>query len=386
MAWQIYELTDSALQVGLLGLARAIPQMALAVAGGYLADAIDRRRLMLLSQLLQMSVTGALVLTTVAGATTPAILFAAAVLLALGTAFETPVRQAIVPNLVPREQLGSAIAITTMQRSVGSIAGPSLAGVIVAIAGPGWCYFVNSFAWVPMIAALILIRAPLQERAGAGRISLAELGAGVRFVVSQQVILAFMVLDFGATLFGSSIALLPVYARDLLEIGPVGLGMMYAAPSVGALVTSVIMSVRPQAVEAGKWVLLGVVFYAICTMGFAVSSSVPLSILLLAGTGVGNMVSAVLRGTTNQLLTPDALRGRVAAVNSVFVMGGPQLGQFESGLVSALIGVRASAFTGGLGALLLVGGIALLPAVRGFRLDETRSSPASVPITGATRA
>jgi MFS family permease len=368
MAWQIYELTGSALQVGLLGLGRALPQMGLALFGGLLADTFDRRRLMMAVQLAQCLISAGLAAATFAGVISPSVLFVASVLFAFGTALETPSRQAIVPNLVPPGMLSSAIALNSTQRSVAMIAGPSLGGVTLAVSGPEWCYVVDSASWFVMLACLALIRKPLQVM-NIASVSMEALLAGVRFVLTQQVILAFMILDFGATFFGSTTALLPIYAKDILEVGPIGLGVLYAAPSLGAVAAGVGMSIVPSVDKAGKWVLIGIGIYGICTIGFALSRSLPLSILMLAGTGAGNAVSAVLRGTSNQLLTADQLRGRVAAVNSVFVQGGPQLGQFESGAIASLGGATLSGVTGGLGALLLAGAIALLPRVRAFRLS-----------------
>ena len=382
MAWQIYELTNSPLQIGLLGLGRALPQIGLALVGGYLADAVDRRRLMMSIQLGQVVISVALALLTALDVVTPGILLAAAVLLALGSAIEAPPRQAIVPNLVPRDILGSAIALNTTQRSLGMIVGPALAGVLLAASGPALCYSIDAASWLAMLAALAVIKVRPGERAVV-RFSLTAVMGGVQFVLTQPVILAFMVLDFGATLFGSPHALLPIFARDILEVGPLGLGVMYAAPSVGGVVAGLVMSVMPQIREAGKWVLLGVAFYAICTIGFAFSGTLWIAVIALIGTGVGNLVSAVLRGTTNQLLTPDQLRGRVAAVNSAFVMGGPQLGQFESGVIASLWSAQVSAATGGLGALLLVGALSLLPGVWRFRLERPASSDAPPAVTSA---
>jgi MFS family permease len=369
MAWQIYELTGSALQVGLLGLGRAIPQIGFAVFGGLIADAMDRKRLMIVLQVMQCGVSTALALLTLTGAISPGALFICAVLFAFSSAMETPIRQAVVPNLVPRSEIGSAVALSTMERSLGLIIGPGIAGVMIAVSGPGLCYAADAASWLIMLATLALIRAPLQVSI-AGRVSLQALAMGLRFVSRQPVILPFMILDFGATLFGSSYALLPIYAKDILEVGPIGLGALYAAPSVGGVIMGVALSGPLRIDRAGRWVLFGVAFYGVCTMAFAVSTVLWVSVLALAGTGAGNIVSAVLRGTSNQLLTPDELRGRVAAVNSAFVTGGPQLGQFESGVVAAIGGTELSALTGGVGALALAGGMWLLPKVRAFRLSS----------------
>lgn len=389
MAWQIYDLTNSPLQIGLIGLVRAIAQIILSLVGGLLADAIDRRRLMMVLQVYQSLVAAGLAVLTFAGKTTPADLYIGAVLLAVGTALESPPRMAIVPNLVPNEYLTSAVALNSIQRGVGMIVGPSLGGVFLVLAGPGLCYSMNALLWVVMFVALMLIK--LRPEAGIRKtgISLKALSDGLRFVLKQRIILVFMIMDFGATLFGSATALYPIVARDILKVGQSELGLMYAAPAVGALLMGLFMSVRSDVKNTGKWVLSGVAFYAICTMGFAFSHSLWLSLLLLAGTGAGNQVSGVLRGTTNQLLTPDELRGRVSAINAIFVMGGPQLGQFESGVVAQLWTVPMSAFTGGLGALLLVLVLAAMPDIRRFSLKgwirvPTANTPSKAGLTGTS--
>lgn len=368
MAWQIYELTNSPLQIGLLGLARAVPQIALALLGGLMADAMERRRLMIGTQLAQLLVSASLAGLTLSNIMSPSFLYVAAALLAVASALESPARQAIVPNLVPRSDLTSAIALNSAQRSVGEIIGPSIAGVLLAATGPGWCYTVNAFSWIAMLTTLLLMRVKAQVTEGRSGMSLRAVRDGIDFLATQPIIVAFMVLDFGATFFGSSRALFPIYARDILAVGPTGLGMLYAASSVGALCAAVIMGMAPSPRRSGLWVLIGVFVYGVCTMGFAVSTIFPLSVLMLAGTGIGNMVSSVLRGTINQLLTPDQMRGRIAAVNSIFVTGGPQLGQFESGVVAALWSTEVSAFTGGLGTLLLVLSLGTIARVRRFKL------------------
>ena len=381
MAWQIYELTNSPLSIGLLGLGRAVPLIVFALLGGVLADAFDRRRLMMALQALQLTSSVALAVLTITDSVTPGILYVTTVVMAIGTALEMPARQAIVPNLVPRNILGSAIALNTTQRSLAMILGPALAGVTLAISGPALCYGLDAVSWVAMLLALALIKLRYSAERGVATWSAQAVLAGARFVLQQPVILAFMILDFGATLFGSPVALFPVFARDILDVGEVGLGFLFAAPSIGGALGGVAMSIRPQIRDAGKWVLIGVAFYAACTIGFAFAPTLWLALLLLAGGGLGNLVSAVLRGTTNQLLTPDPLRGRVSAVNSAFVWGGPQLGQFESGLVASLWSAPAAAATGGIAALLLAGAIALKPSVRRFQLqidsEEVTTAPAT---------
>ena len=377
MAWQMYELTDSPLQIGLLGLGRALPQIGLALVGGVLADRFDRRRLMMLIQAGQFAVSVLLTVLTFTGAITPAVLFTAAVLLAFGAAIENPPRQAIVPSLLPAADLASGIALNTTQRSVSTILGPALAGLVLAVAGAGTCYLLDAASWLIMLGALALIRTRTAQQRIAS-MSFEALLAGVRFLRGQRIIFSFMVLDFGATFFGAPSALFPIFARDIFEVGPVGLGLMFAAPSIGAVVTGVFMSARPQIGDTGRWVIIGVAFFGICLVLFAVAPFFWLAMVMLAGSGAGNTVSGVLRGTTNQLLTPDHLRGRVSAINSAFVIGGPQLGQFRSGVFGDLWGAVAAAALGGLGALGCAIAIGLVPGVWQFRLRPATEEPAAV--------
>jgi MFS family permease len=235
MAWQVYELTDSALQIGLLGLFRAIPQIGLLPVAGLLADAMDRRRLMMCTEIGLFGVSMMLALLTFAGKATPGMLYAATALLALFNSLETPARQSIIPNLVPREDLAQTLALQGTQRYVPIIAGPSLAGVFLAFFGPGACYMVDGLSWLAMFLSLALLRTKLQSGRGWKAVSFSSLREGLQFVWGHGVIFPLMILDFGATFFGNARALYPVYARDILFVGPTGLGVLYAARAVGSL-------------------------------------------------------------------------------------------------------------------------------------------------------
>ncbi len=367
MAWQMYDLTNSAAYLALLGLTRAAPQMGLALLGGVFADSLDRRRFMIAMQLMQAVASVLLTALAFTGAMTPLALIIANLVFAVGGALETPSRQAVVANLVPRVDFTSAVALNNAGRNAAPSVGSSLAGGLLAFAGPGWCYLVDLVSWFPMVGVLAAIRSSMQgERRSS--ISLGAVGEGISFVRSQPVVLSFMVLDFGATFFGTAQSLLPIYAKDILGVGPAGLGLLFAAPSVGQVVTGFAMASTRRIRRAGRWVLIGVAMYGACICAFAVSHVFWFSLVMLAGTGIGNGISAVLRSTSNNLLTPDDLRGRVAAVNSVFTGGGPQLGQFEAGIVAQFFGATVSALSGGVGVLVLVAAIALVPAVRRFDL------------------
>jgi MFS family permease len=371
IAWQIYELTDSPLQIGLIGLARAIPQAAVLLFGGLLADAINRRRLMMGTQASLFVVSGTLAVVTLGGKTSPLTLYLATVALAFFTALESPSRQAIVANLVPRADLPRALAMYSSQRYIAIIAGPSIAGMVLAFVGPAACYSVDAISWLIMLGALSLIQAAVSEGAGRSAVSFYSLRTGLRFVRGHAVIFPLLIMDFGVNIFGGIRALLPIYARDILAVGPEGLGLLYAASAVGALLGATGFSIVGQVRRAGRWILVGVTLYGFCLVLFAGSHVFWLSVLLLIGSGVGDTISAVLRATINQLSTPDELRGRMASINSIFTNSGPQLGQFEAGALAALVGAEVSAMTGGLIILLIVLVLVFgFPNIREYQLTE----------------
>ena len=369
MAWQIYELTNSPLQIGMIGLVRAVPQMIILLFGGLLADAMNRRKLMMVTQGSLFFVSGSLALLALAGQVTPLKLYSVTVFLALFSSLEAPSRQAIVTNLVPAEDLSRALAIFSTQRQIATIAGPSIAGVVLAFAGPSVCYAVDAISWLVMLASLLFIRAELPERGGWRTITVDSLRAGFRFVWGHAVIFPFLMMDFGANIFGTVRSLFPIYARDILAVGPEGLGILYAASAAGALLGAFGFSLWGPVRQAGRWILFGVTIYGVCLLLFAHSHLFWLSIFLLVGSGIGDTISAILRATINQLSTPDELRGRMSSINSIFTNSGPQLGQFQLGALAALFGTEFAASTGAVAILLIVGVLLLrFPHVRDYRI------------------
>jgi MFS family permease len=371
MAWQIYELTNSALQIGLLGVARALPQIALLLVGGLLADAMNRRKLMMFTQLGLFCVSTLLALLTFAGKASPQVLYVATVFLAFFTSLEQPSRQSLIPSLVPRAQLVQALALQGTQRYVPIIAGPSLAGVVLALWGPAACYAVDACSWLAMLAALRLLRTKIPEGGGWKTISVDSLREGLQFVWSHGVIFPLMILDFSATFFGNVRGLFPIYARDILFVGPKGLGLLYASRAVGSLLAAGAMALFGPVKHSGRWIFLGIAIYGVATMLFAGSQVFWFSFLMLAFTGAGDTISSILRSTINQLSTPDELRGRMSSINSIFTSSGPQLGQFESGVVAAWLGAQMSALTGGLATLfVLIVVAASFPSLRQFQIPR----------------
>ena len=370
MAWQIYELTNSPFQIGLLGLARALPQIVLLLFAGLLADAVNRRKLMICTQTGLFWISATLALLTYSGIASPQLLYVATMLLALFSSLEQPSRQSLIPNLVPREDLAQALALQGTQRYVPMIVGPSLAGIVLAFFGPAACYTIDALSWIAMLLALLLLRTKISEGGGMRTVSFRSLKEGIGFVWGHGIILPLMLLDFGATFFGNVRGLLPVYARDILFVGPTGLGMLYAARAVGSVSAAAAMSLRGPVRRSGLWVFIGVGIYGLATALFAHSGMFWFSVLMLTLTGVGDTISSILRGTINQLQTPDALRGRMSSINGIFTMSGPQLGQFEIGIIAAWFGSEMAALTGGLACLTMLATVAVIfPKVGRFRIQ-----------------
>jgi MFS family permease len=363
--WHLYALTHSAVALGMIGLARVIPIAIFSLVGGTVADALDRRKLMLMTQSVMMATAVLLGILTMRGELTAGVIYALSALAAGALAFDNPARQALLPNLVPREHFANAVSLHTIIRQVATIVGPPLAGLLIASGGLAFTYWLNALSFLAVIGALLLMRAG-GGRAG-GSVDLAALREALAFLRRSPVLLSTMVLDFLATFFSSANALLPIFAKDLLHVGPKGYGVLAAAPAVGSLLTGSALAFLPRIRRQGQVVLWAVVAYGAATILFGVSRWYALSLLALAATGAADTISTVVRQTIRQLNTPDRLRGRISAATMVFFMGGPQLGELEAGLVAAWVGAPLSVVLGGLGCLVSVALIAWrVPRLRAY--------------------
>jgi len=349
--YQIYKLTGSSLALGFLGLARVIPVILFALGGGVIADALDRRRLMMLSQTLMALCSVTLAWTTRTGHITPAVMYAVIAVGGAALALDSPSRQSLIPLLVPRAHLANAIGLHAMAWEIAAIAGPSLAGLIIAWRGVFPVYALDAASFVAVLVALVAMRHRGPPRASAN-ISIAAAIDGLRFLARTPLILSTMVLDAVATFFAGSLLLLPVYADRILAVGPRGLGLLYAAQPVGAAIAAALVSTRPTIHRQGATVLWSIAIYGASVAAFGVSPWLPLSMALLAVSGAADTVSMVVRQTLRQMLTPDELRGRMTSVNMIFFIGGPQLGEFEAGVVARAAGPRFSVTSGGVACVL----------------------------------
>jgi len=365
--WHVYILTNSPVALGLIGLMRVIPIIVFSLIGGVMADAHDRRRVMIVTQSAMMFFAATLGLSTITGLISAPLIYLLAALIASASAFDSPARQALIPNLVPREHLTNALSLNNLMRQAGAIMGPAIAGFAIAGFGVESVYWINAVSFLAVLAALVLMRTPAQQNPGATQVSLSALTEGLRFVFQSQMIMATMLLDFFATFFSSATSLLPIFAKEILRVGPEGLGILYAAESIGAVVAGAGMSLIGNVRKQGLILLGSVAVYGAATTFYGMSELFVLSIFFLALVGAADTVSTILRNTIRQLATPDHLRGRMTSVNMIFFQGGPQLGNLEAGIVAALFGAPFSVISGGVATVLLVAATAwLAPRLRSY--------------------
>jgi MFS family permease len=366
VVWQLYLLTGSPLALGMLGLFRVAPIVLFALGGGVLADAFDRRKLMLLTQSALALVSVTLAVLAHAQKTTPAAIYALAFVAGAATAFDSPARQALIPRLVDKSQLSNALSLYVTVFQVGTIAGPALGGLLLATTGPAFIYVIDVLSYGVVIGALLALR-HRHTGHGSSPISLRAIGEGLRFLRGAPIIWSTMLLDFVATFFAGSLLLLPIFADQLLHVGPRGLGLLYAAQPAGAALTGAALSSMRTIRRQGPAVLWSVALYGASIALFGLSPWFWVSFLLLAVSGAADMVSAVIRNIVRQSLTPDELRGRMSSVVMIFFMGGPQLGEVEAGAVARLFGARVAVTSGGALCVLAAAAAAVLvPQLRRY--------------------
>jgi MFS family permease len=361
------------LALGLVGLVKVAPIIFFSMVSGVVADAWNRRRLMLFTQTGSAIVAAALALVAYRGSSAVWPVYALAALSAAVGTFDLPARQALVPMLVPREHLPNAISLNTIMFQTASVIGPSLGGVLIAASSVAWAYAVNALSFAFVIVALLMMRdVPEREPSEAGSrddVSWHAALQGLQFVFRQPLIRSTMLLDFFATFFSSATALLPIFAQDILKVGPEGYGWLYAAPAFGAVATSAAMIPYTARIERRGPVLLWAIgVFGVATVVFGVSRWFWLTFACLAVTGAADTISIIIRNIVRQLETPDRLRGRMIGVNMVFFIGGPQLGEFEAGAVANWLGATFSVVSGGVGCLIATAWVtAATPALRRYR-------------------
>ncbi len=352
--WHVYLLTKSPFALGLVGLFRGLPIILCSLAGGVVADAINRKRLMVVTQTVMLTCAALLTAGTLAGVESVWPIYVLSAIAAAASAFDVPARQALMPALVPAEDFPNAVSLGIMVFNVATIGGPAIAGLLLAETGPGIIYGLNALSFLAVIAALVAMRTSgklelQKERKDA--LSFAALKEGLRFVRHTPIIVQTMTLDFVATFFASATLLLPIFAQEQLHVGARGYGFLAAAPAIGSVLTALVLARFGTLQRQGRLVVASVAVFGVATALFGVSTAYWFSLLMLTVTGAADTVSTVLRQTIRQLVTPNHLRGRMTSINMMFFMGGPQLGELEAGVLAGLIGAPLSVVIGGLGSL-----------------------------------
>lgn len=368
IAWHVYELTGSPFHLGLIGMVQFVPVLALTLVGGAVADTYERRRIIMLAQLVPLSGALLLLATTQAGIDRLAVLYAAVAVVAAAGAFENPARAALLPTLVSRAAFPRAVTLASTGQALAFMSGPATGGFAIAAFGISAAYAGAALLVVVSLACLSQLR-PQAGVAAQRAMSWTAVREGLGFVRRNQVVLGCMTLDMFAVVFGGATALLPVYANDILGVGARGYGILSASLEAGALLTSLALVALPPVQHAGRTLLIAVTLFGLATIGFGLSTWFPLSIVFYVLCGVADQISVVMRSTAIQLSTPDPLRGRVSAVNFIFIGASNQLGAAESGFVAALTDPVFAVVSGGIGTLVVVAVVAVtLPRLRQYRI------------------
>lgn len=372
--WQVYAISGSALSLGLVGLVGFLSGLVTSLVGGAVVDVYDRRTVLLLSLLVPLLASLGMLAAIVSGQVTLLAVYGLVLVTSLASSFESPARQVILPSLVPRQLFTRAITASSALQSFSAVTGPALGGILIALGGVGVAY--AAFAVLVLASMILLLRLTLPPVSSPGRIELAAIREGLSFVRHRPVLLGSMTLDMFAVLFGGAQALLPIYAVDVLHASAVGYGILSSSLQVGTLLMALGLVALPLPRDTGKTLLAAVAAFGLATIVFGLSRWLWLSVIAYAAVGMADQVSMVMRQNTIQLSTPDALRGRVTAVSSVFINASNELGAMESGLVAAATSATFAVVSGGLACLIVVAVIAWrIPSLRRFRVSEVPAHP-----------
>ncbi|MBF6990478.1 MULTISPECIES: MFS transporter [Cupriavidus] len=353
VGWQMYDLTRDPLMLGMVGLVQFLPSVVLILMSGHVADRFDRRRIVRTCQSIEALLAAGMAVVSLTGWIDSHHIFIFVALIGATRAFENPTLQALLPSVVAPRQLPRAVALASSAGQTAIIIGPAIGG-FAYVAGPGVVYALSATLFV--IAAVLVSGITLRQAAQrlTAPVSVSTVFAGFAYIRSRPVLLGAISLDLFAVLLGGAVALLPIYARDILHTGPWGLGLLRSSPAVGALVMALWLARHPLNRRSGRIMFGAVALFGVATVVFGVSTWLPLSMAALVVLGASDMISVVVRSTLVQLDTPDDMRGRVGAVNSVFIGASNQLGEFESGVTAALFGPVGAVILGGVGTLLVV--------------------------------
>lgn len=370
--WHIRILTGNPqpLALGGIGLARILPIIVFSFVGGPVADTLNRRRILFVTQTAMALVALVLAILTFTGQITIWYIYLLTAVQATALAFDGPARQAMIPNIVSAEDLPSAFSLSSIANNAGSILGPALSGIVIVALGQGYAYFFNAISFLAVIVALALIGPVMQDSKKSG-IHLSAAMDGVRFILSKPIILSTMLMDFVATFFASANTMMPIVAKDILKVGEIGYGWLSSAQAIGSVIAGIVVSQVQKLHKQGLTFLIAVVIFGAATVLFGATNAFAVAMFALILIGAADAVSTIIRNTIRQLNTPDYIRGRMTSVNQIFFQGGPQFGEVESGIVAALFGVPAAIISGGIGCIV---GTALIilkwPQLRKYNGDE----------------
>ncbi|MCX6014531.1 MAG: MFS transporter [Chloroflexales bacterium] len=372
--WQVYHLAlahgmSPALALGTMGLMRVIPMVLSALFAGIAADRYDRRRIVIIASLVSMVSSVVLAITAGYPDLPLWIIYSTVIITSIAGAFDFPARQALIPALVPASHLSQAMSAGVLSWQLATVVGPALAGLIIAGYGVVPLYWFDAVSFLAVVIAAQQLRSVPQTATNTS-VALRDALSGVRFVFSKPLLASSMSLDFFATLFGAATSLMPIFATDILHVGATGYGLLRTAPAIGSVIAAVILASR-RISRQGPVLLIAVVLFGLSISVAGISHWFPLTLLALACSGASDTVSAVIRNTLNQLLTPNEMRGRMTAVNMIFVSGGPQLGEFVVGVAASIVGASIAVAVGGLLCVGVVGSVAwLVPSLRRLNHPE----------------
>lgn len=374
--WHIYVLTGSAVALGIIGLSRFIPIVIFSLIGGSFADVHNRKVVQFITQSTLAFLSLVLAFTTFTHTVNPLIIYAVTILSAVVLSFDMPARQSLVPNLVDKKHLPSAMSLNFIMFQTALVIGPAIGGFLIGYAGLAPIYGINAISFGAVIISLLLLKnngEPI-HRGEAPTISFASMFEGLKFVRSKTLIWSTMILDFFSTFFASATVILPIFAKDILKVGPEGLGILYSAPSVGAVLMGLVLANTHKMKNQGKILLVSVAVFGVATIVFGLSHNFLLSVAALSVVGAGDSVSTIIRNVIRNIETPDSIRGRMTSINMIFFMGGPQLGEFEAGILAAAVGGPLSVVVGGIGTLIVVSAVTFfIPQVRAYQNHEDKS-------------
>lgn len=350
--WQIYILTKSPLALGMIGFSKLIPLFLFSLFGGIAADKFDRQRILVYSQIGKMLISAYLTYATFAQIITPQMIYIAIGLQATIDAFDVPSRQSIIPHLVSKEHFPNAVSLNSTFWQAAIVVGPGIGGLIIDGFGSGMVHLVNTISYFAIIFSLLIIKIHKIPTKQEISFSLQSMLDGFRFVWRTPILSATMLLDFFATFFASASTLMPIFAKEIFRVGASGLGLLYSAPSIGGIITGLVFSTHQPKRNHGKLLFFTVLVYGFASIMFSITTSFYIALAILAVSGACDILSAIIRVTLRQMVTPDHMRGRMTSVNRLFVQGGPLLGELEAGFVASLANARVSMGLGGIGTII----------------------------------